>query len=55
MGGRKYRVILNECEFFYGKMADDPATFHNMTVSQIRSVIKNYHQYSGPYRAESER
>lgn len=43
IGGRHYRVIIDECEFLYGKMAEDPMDFHNSTVAQIRSVIKNYH------------
>lgn len=43
IGGRKYRVILDECEFLYGKMAEDALDFHNSTVAQIRYVIKNYH------------
>lgn len=42
IGGRQYRVVLDECEFLYGKMAEDPMDFHNSTVGQIRSVIKNY-------------
>lgn len=43
IGGRQYRVILDECEFYFGKMAEDAMDFHNSTVAQIRSVIKNYH------------
>jgi len=42
IGGRQYRVVLDECEFRYGKIAEGPMDFHNFTVGQIRSVIKNY-------------
>jgi hypothetical protein len=43
IGGRRYRIILDECQFNFGKMAEDTMDFHNSTVAQIRSVIKNYH------------
>lgn len=40
---RRYRVILDETEFYYGTLADDAMDFHNSTVAQVRSIIKNYH------------
>ena len=43
IGGRKYAVVLDETEYLHGKMAEDAMDFHNSTVAQIRSVIKNYH------------
>lgn len=43
IGSRAYRVILEECEFMYGKMAEDTQDFHNQTDSLIRSLIRNYH------------
>lgn len=43
IGSRAYRVILEEREFIYGKMAEDTQDFHNQTDSLIRSLIRNYH------------
>jgi hypothetical protein len=44
-------VILDECEFLYGKLAEDAMDFHNSTVAQIRSIIKNYHHVLNHVRA----
>lgn len=35
--------MLDEIQFYHGKMAEDAADFHNESVAQIRSIIKNYH------------
>ena len=43
IGGRKYAVVLDESEYLHGKLAEDAVDFHNSTVAQIRSIIKNYH------------
>lgn len=43
IGGREYRIILDESQFYFGKMAEDAMDFHNETVAQVRSIIKNYH------------